>query len=164
MALLAGAPSLAQELLAGTWQRHDLRFQYLGFTTLYSCDGLVSKLRVLLKASGARADLQVVEGSCTEIGGHPDRFAGARLVFHAFMPAAADSSGSGFGAWRKVHIADGRPFDLSQGDCELVEQFRDLVLRKAFTTRNLTDRLVCVPHQGGRSFSLDFEVLVPTDP
>jgi hypothetical protein len=41
----------------GIWQSHKFSFQYMGFTSTYSCDGLADKLRVLLLAAGARSDV-----------------------------------------------------------------------------------------------------------
>jgi hypothetical protein len=43
----------------GTWQTHQLEFQFVGFTTTYSCDGLEAKLRLLLLRLGARPGLSV---------------------------------------------------------------------------------------------------------
>jgi hypothetical protein len=168
IALLLAALSLAsvafgaeQPADAGRWQAHSQRLHYMGFTTIYSCDGLVSKLQILLKASGARDGAKVLGSGCSQIGGGPDRFAAAKLEFQSFVPALATEEGAAPARWRKVHLVDGRPFDLAPGDCELLEQFRDEVLRKSFTVRNLVDRLHCVPNQVPRSFSLDFEVLSP---
>lgn len=153
---VAAEPSAGEQ---GVWQRHELRFQYHGFTTIYSCDGLVAKLELLLKAAGARSDAKVRAGSCTEIGGHPDRFASAQLVYHTLVPAASGDAGAVPTQWRKLRLANNRPLELATGDCELVEQFRDEVLRKTFATRNLVDRVSCVPHQSAAPFSLEGEVL-----
>jgi hypothetical protein len=49
------------------------------------------------------------------------------------------------------------PRELALGDCELVEQFRTLVL-PMFTVRNIDDHTTCVPHQeSGSVISLNFE-------
>src|ERR1700689_2245195 len=55
MAAFAAEPSAA-DAEQGVWQKHEYSFQFLGFTTTYSCDGLASKLKDLLIAAGARAD------------------------------------------------------------------------------------------------------------
>ena len=55
MTAIAGENSAAAPE-QGVWQKHEYSFQYFGFTTTYSCDGLASKLRVLLIAAGARAE------------------------------------------------------------------------------------------------------------
>lgn len=163
-ACMGSALAASQEPQSGTWQAHELQFQYRGFTTFYSCDGLVSKLQVLLKAAGARDDAKVTSRGCTDIGGHIDRFAAARLVFHSLAPAGPEEAGALPVQWRRLRIANNRPLDLASGDCELVEQFRDEVLHKAFATRNAVDRIHCVPHQGGHPFTYDVEVLSALKP
>lgn len=177
-ALLTGAVGAAAAdpaTTAGVWQKHEVQFHYQGFTSVYSCDGLASKLKALLLAAGARADARSVPGACSSLSGRPDRFASARLEFHTLAPPPAGDAGDAQprsaqagpgqeivpGQWRKVALADGRPLSLGLGggDCELLEQFRDAVLAKAFTTRNRVDHLRCVPHQVNSGFSLEFETL-----
>ena len=43
-----------QDTVAGVWVKHDVHFTYMGLTTFYSCDGLENKLKLLLRAAGAR--------------------------------------------------------------------------------------------------------------
>ena len=50
------------------------------------------------------------------------------------------------------------PFDLQNGDCELIEQFRDSVL-PMFSTRNVQSQITCIPYQeSGSNYSLSFDV------
>ena len=143
----------------GSWQQHDIQFRYMGFTSIYSCDGLADRMKELLVLAGARADATSRASGCTEMTG-PDLMAGARLRFSTVAgdPKAEAPSGT---VWRKVRFANGTPRDLQSGECELVEQFRDEVLKKAFTTRNLKSRTSCFPHQANQRFDIEFEVLVP---
>ena len=160
MTAFAGEP-LAGNLEPGVWQKHDYSFQFLGFTTTYSCDGLADKLRILLIASGARGDAKATAGACISGFGRPDIFARARLTFYTLAPAVnADSASAPVnGMWRSVAIAAHSPHDLRLGDCELVEQFRDQVL-PMFETRNLENGMTCVPNQlSGSLIHLKFEVL-----
>src|ERR1700691_615662 len=62
---------------AGTWQKHQYSFAFMGFTTTYSCDGLADKLRRLLLAAGARKDVKSRPGACASGFGRPDKFARA---------------------------------------------------------------------------------------
>jgi hypothetical protein len=159
MAAFAAEPS-ATEPEPGIWQKHVYSFQFLGFTTTYSCDGLADKVRVLLIAAGARADAKSTSGACTRGYGTPDKFARANLTFYALAPVAnAESARPAVsGVWRPVVIADRSPRELALGDCELVEQFRDKVL-PMFTTRNVDSRMTCVPHQlSGSAINLKFDV------
>ena len=149
----------------GVWQKHDMTFQYMGFTSIYSCDGLVDKLKQLLLLSGARSDAKSRVAGCTNISGGPDRMAGARLQFYTLTQDSSAKGDAGQGVWRDVKLASVRSRDLEPGDCELVEQFRDMVLKKMFTVRNLQDNVHCIPHQVvGAVIDLKFQVLAAPVP
>jgi hypothetical protein len=153
------------DVASGIWAKHKIQFNYLGFTSTYSCDGLQDKLRLLLRAAGARDDMKIVTFGCPGGFGRPSRFAAATLTFYTLKPAtagAADQAGSAVAAkWRKVRLAPHQPNDLMQGDCELIEQFRDRVL-PLFATRDAKNYTHCIPYQAtGGSFNLQFQSLVP---
>jgi hypothetical protein len=153
--------SSAADAEQGVWQKHDYTFQFLGFTTTYSCEGLATKLQLLLIAAGARADAKSTSGACSRGYGTPDKFARAYLRFYTLAPVeTADNASPPInGAWRAVTLGDRSPRELRLGDCELVEQFRDKVL-PMFTTRNLDNRMTCIPNQlSGSVIDLKFEVL-----
>jgi hypothetical protein len=162
-ASLADDPSAAPVRQPGVWQQHQYDFQFFGFTTTYSCDGLAGKLKVLLIAAGARADLKSRPGACAQQLGRPDKFASASLTFYTLAPAGANPGVAGpavDGIWRPVSFAARKPRELATGDCELVEQFRDKVL-PMFTTRNIDNNVTCVPHQqSGSVINLKFESFV----
>jgi hypothetical protein len=154
------ADPAAAESGQGVWQKHDYNFQFLGFTTTYSCDGLANKLKVLMIAAGARADAKSTSGGCSRGYGVPDKFARASLKFYTLAPAANEQNASPAvnGVWRPVAIADRSPREIALGDCELVEQFRDKVL-PMFTTRNVDSRMTCIPNQlSGSAVNLKFDV------
>ena len=167
-ALLAGAVLLSGASRAddtdtaagpGTWQSHKYTFQFLGFTSTYSCDGLADKLRIILRAAGARPDLKSQPGACASGFGRPDKFARADLTFYTLAPAdpSAASSGAVKGVWRPVTFGAHQPRELGLGDCELVEQFRQQVL-PMFATRNVVNNTTCIPHQeSGSNIDLRFE-------
>jgi hypothetical protein len=172
--LLAAAPIADQKATSddpsatgaepGVWRKHEYSFQYMGFTSTYSCDGLADKLRLLVLLSGARADAKSLPGACSASLGQPDRFARATLVFYTLVlnGKGAVSKDSGLGSWRPVAFAAHNPFDLLLGDCELVEQFSHDVLQKMYTTRNVVDRTTCIPHQeSGSVIDLRFESFAP---
>ena len=143
----------------GVWQKHEYSFQFMGFTSTYSCDGLADKLKTLLIASGARPDATARAGACASGFGRPDKFARADLTFYTLAPAGSVTSDSKpvDGSWIPVVIAPNRPRELGRGDCELVEQFRSNVLGM-FTTRNVESHITCVPHQlSGSTIDLKFE-------
>ena len=147
---------------AGTWQPHSYDFQFMGFTSTYSCDGLADKLKVLLQAAGADPDAKV-RPFCTRGYGVPDKLVRATVVFSTLQPVAAGygAAVSVAGVWRHVELAPHRPFTLELGDCELIEQFRDKLL-PMFQTRNLNNQVTCVPHEdSGSNFNLAFDVFAP---
>jgi hypothetical protein len=144
----------------GVWQKHQYTFQFLGFTTTYSCDGLANKLKVLLIAAGARPDAKSIPGACSSGYGSPDKFARAYLTFYTLAPAndGGNTSPPIHGLWRSVVLGDRSPRELALGDCELIEQFRDRVL-PLFTTRNVENQTTCIPHQlSGSAIGLKFDV------
>ena len=159
LCLCVASEPVSAESVQGVWQKHDYSFQYTGFTTSYSCDGLASKLRVLLIAAGARADAKATAAGCVRGFGAPDRLPQARLSFYTLAPAPVGASDPiASGVWRTVTIKDRTPREVELGDCELVEQFRDKVL-PMFTTRNVENRMTCIPNQlSGSAISLKFEV------
>jgi hypothetical protein len=157
--VFADEPS-ASHATQGVWQKHEYSFQLLGFTSTYSCDGLASKLKVLLIASGARADAKSTADACARGYGIPDKFARASLAFYTLAPLQNGENASApiSAVWRSVALADRSPRELRLGDCELVEQFRDKVL-PMFTTRNVENHMTCVPNQlSGSVINLKFEV------
>jgi hypothetical protein len=143
----------------GTWQSHKYTFQFLGFTSTYSCDGLADKLKVVLLAAGARRDVKAVPGACASGFGRPDKFARADLTFYTLAPADPNAAAGGGvpGAWRSVTFTARQPRELGPGDCELMEQFRQQVL-PLFNTRDVVSNTTCVPHQeSGSNIDLRFE-------
>jgi hypothetical protein len=162
-ALLIPRTSLADEPSArerGVWQKHEYSFAYMGFTSTYSCDGLADKIKLLLITAGARQDAKSQPGACASGFGRPDKFARAELTFYTLAPSGADApSGSQpvDAIWRPVSLTDRSPRELSTGDCELIEQFRNNVL-SMFTTRNVDDHTTCIPYQNsGSIIGLRFE-------
>ena len=156
-ASLADAPSPGEP---GVWKKHEYSFTFLGFTSTYSCDGLADKLRLLLIASGARPDAKARAGACASEFGRPDKFAHADLTFYTLAPwltATASDALPVNGIWQPVSLADRSPRELSTGDCELVDQFRTMVL-PMFTTQNIDNHTTCVPHQlSGSVIDLKFQ-------
>jgi hypothetical protein len=162
-ALLIPRTSLADEPSArerGVWQKHEYSFAYMGFTSTYSCDGLADKIRLLLITAGARPDAKSQPGACASGFGRPDKFARAELTFYTLAPSADDASSGSKpvdGIWRPVSLTDRSPRELSTGDCELIEQFRNNVL-PMLTTRNVDDHTTCIPYQNsGSIIGLRFE-------
>lgn len=153
----------------GIWTEHRYGFTHLGFTSTYSCDGLADKLKSLLRASGARADISANPGACSGGLGRPSTLARVDLKFFTLKPAAEVEPAAGGtvppalvpGVWKPVQLQKRAPRDLGDGDCELIEEFRDFVL-PMFAIRAVNDNLRCIPHQvSGADLRFEFESFVP---
>ena len=156
--MLLTGPTLA-DTLTGVWQKHQYSFDFMGFTTTYSCDGLAGKLKALLLTAGARADVKASPGACAYGFDRPDKFARADLIFYTLAPPTGNAAdGTPVNAqWLPVDIQARNPRELANGDCELVEQFRSHVL-PMFNTRNIDNHTTCVPHQeSGSMIGLKFD-------
>jgi hypothetical protein len=166
-ALLAAMPAVATdagyEEAAAAWQRQEVDFVYMGFTTRYSCGGLRSKVKLLLKHLGARPDIKISERGCEFGFQHVADFPHLKVAF--YVPGipeegVRDAGEPVLGVWKPVVIKRNSPKGLEMGDCELVELFRDRILPK-FQTRKMQGDVNCIPHQlVGNRIDLRFEVLV----
>jgi hypothetical protein len=139
------SPAAAATAPAAVWSPRELTFQYQGFTTTYSCDGLQQRMRKLLVKLGARPDLEVTAFGCTRLAG-PDLLAGVRIKMDVLQPAPADAAKTVTAHWMAVDLlADRNPLDAA-ADCELIDQIKQKVL-PAFTTRNVDFKATCAAHQ-----------------
>jgi hypothetical protein len=162
-ALLLGSSAMAATSATyGVWTQKELIFEYTGFTTKYSCDGLTARMKKLLLMLGARpGDLQVSGYGCTPTG-TPNPFAGVRIRMHVLEPAAAGTVAQAVPVrWEAVDLLAGRdPLDAAL-DCELIAQLDQKVLG-LFATRNVDYSARCAAHMplvGGTRLKAD--VLVP---
>ena len=165
VATAAATAAAAAPAPAGTmaqWHAQKLKFDYNGFTALYTCDGLEGKVKQILLTFGARKDLTVRATGCDYGSSHPSKFAWVTAEFSALAPAADPAPADAIKAgWEKVQLAPNRPGYMGAGECELVEQMRDL-LQKGFALRNTDYRTRCVPHQiSVADYSVSTEVLKP---
>jgi len=162
----AGAESGSDEV-AANWKRHEVDFVYMGFTTRYSCGGLRSKVKLLLKHLGVRQDVKIQERGCEYGFSKVAEWPHLKIVFYApEVPEAGerDLGEAVLGAWKPVAIKRNQPRGLEWGDCELVEQFRDRVLSK-LPVRQMEGDVNCIPHQLiGNRIDLRFEILTGAAP
>jgi hypothetical protein len=130
------------------WHDQKLEFTYSGFTAFYTCDGLESKVRLILLTLGARADAKVHAQACDRASNKPNRFAWVKTEFSSLAPAASDAMPKDTvqAAWTVVQIAPNRPTEMGMGECELMEQMRPII-EKGFALRNTAYQTNCVPKQ-----------------
>lgn len=172
------AATSGEEAAAGpvsaVWTPKELRFVYLGFTSKFSCDGLVDRMRSVLLLLGARKDLQVTPWGCSSPFGRPDPFPGVMIRMNVLEPAgnAQDGAKGGNAAatpvpahWKMINVNTALAKDplWQAGQCELLEQIKQSVLPK-FSTRNVHYQSTCLPNQLSiGATQLRTEVLVPDE-
>lgn len=164
--LYSATSAVADESLpteeAAAWTKHEVDFLYMGFTTRYTCSGLRSKVKLLLKHMGARDDIKILERGCEFGYQRVADFPRLKITFYApAIPKQGDKDPGEpvLGVWKPVVIKRNSPKGLEMGDCELVEIFRDRVMPK-FLTRSMEGDINCIPHQlVGNRIGLQFEVL-----
>jgi hypothetical protein len=165
--LLAAAPTLAaaQDSVAAVWVPKHVEFIYQGFTTHYSCDGLRDQIRHMLQKLGAQ-DLKVRQIACTRPEG-PTPFPGVNVNMSVLVPASsaeaskATSSASPVQAqWKEVVLMPDNASYEDEGNCELIEQFKETFL-PLFTTRKVNYGSTCFPHTLTLGTHLSAQVLMP---
>jgi hypothetical protein len=146
------------EVVTGTWQHHHVKFSYYGITALYSCDGLESNIRALLLHLGARNDAKVNARGCPKGFSVPGHNALIDVDFYTLSPGsgAADTVQA---QWMPVRVSPTHPYFMGHGDCELIEQLKDLI-SKNFSLREMNYRTDCIPHEVNvDDFSIKAQVL-----
>jgi hypothetical protein len=140
---IAGA---ATNIVDGAWQHHKVKFDYVGFTSSYNCEGLESHVRQILLSVGARNDASVAVTGC--IGPYtPTHSAFVTADFYTVEAGAGAAGGDAVKAhWAPLEITPRRPDFMGDGDCELVQGMKDVIL-KNFSLRHVEYRTDCVPHQ-----------------
>ena len=151
-AILGGLTSGAADTppadaVTSAWQHHKVKFNYTGFTSLYTCDGLEDHVRQILLHIGARKDIDVRAIGCPGPINSPSRTAWVDADFYTLAPAAdASASDTVQGHWTRLEVTPTRPNFMGGGDCELIEQMKDLITQN-FSLRNIEYRTDCFAHQ-----------------
>ncbi|MGD9842658.1 MAG: hypothetical protein AB7F79_05785 [Steroidobacteraceae bacterium] len=144
-------PIDATAAVSAQWQSFDLRFNYFGFTTYYSCDGLEDRLEQILKQLGAHEDVRVSVSGCAGFNAVNNALS-ARIRVRMPMARDAtqdDSHDESFTAISTLVTLQtlSAGSHVGAGDCELLEQVRDQLLPE-LKLQPLKDTLRCIPGQG----------------
>ncbi len=165
---VAAAPkpeaSRALQIVEAVWRVQSLRFAYSGYSTVYSCDSLLEKVRDILQVLGARETMHIRSWGCTD------------MVTHGFMEITLESPVEATpenvqtlttydstqqlvarlrnerldraeelprfpATWKTISMKE-KPLKLGVSDCELVEQLRRDVFPR-MSIRVERDRLRC---------------------
>jgi hypothetical protein len=141
----ATAAEPSGQAVTGAWQHHHANFNYFGITTLFSCDGLEDNIRALLLHLGARKDVKVSARGCPGGPSIPGRVAIIDADFYTLSPSS-DATDTVPAQWMPVVVSPTYPHFMGRGDCELIEEMKDLI-SKNFSLREVNFRTDCVPHE-----------------
>jgi hypothetical protein len=186
------ATAAAAGTVNAVWVEREVNFNFSGFTSYYSCDGLRAKLEWLLGELGAQPGFKVRARGCVRVSG-PEVFPGARIVATVPLEAtpellaelAADASRRELAARAKgaaaavpeataqfparvkrieFRSARGNFDGLQDGDCELMEQARRQLFPQ-LGVRVVAGQISCTPNQLTLgAVRITVEVLEPVPP
>ena len=140
------APVAAADLVPAVWQPHKITISYFGITSSYACDALETHVRSILLHLGARKDAKV-DANCPRGPEEPSHTAWITADFYSLAPAqSASSPGIVSAHWTTREVTPHRPYFMGDGDCELIDQMRDLISRN-FSLRDIQYRTDCVPNE-----------------
>jgi hypothetical protein len=128
------------------WQHHHVTINYVGFTTLYSCSGLESKVQAILEFVGARRDMPVHASGCLGAPELPTHDAFVDADFYSPTPATDGSPDAVAARWTPFQINYQHPFFMGSGDCELIQSMQD-TFKKNLAARGLMYFADCFPHE-----------------
>lgn len=156
------APAAPQRSVEAVWVPRHVTFVYQGFTTHYSCDGLRDEIHRMLSKLGAR-DLKIRTQGCVRLVG-VEPFPGVAVTMQVLVPAASEHGSKGEhpvpAHWRNVVLMPSNAGFEQQGNCELIEQFKETFL-PLFAPRHISYQSNCIPHQLTLGTHLSAEVLTP---
>ena len=139
------SPSIMADHVLAKWEAQQVEFKYRGFTTQYTCRGIESKLRHILKGIGARDDVRI-KARCSGGFNVPSEFITVLMAFA--MPIVVDEteiSAETFQAeWKKIRISNRSPRRIQPGDCELIELLAKNVFLK-IGAKNINNKTRCIP-------------------
>lgn len=141
------------------WEAQQVRLKYYENNTIYTCDGIRTKLKALLLAIGARDDVRI-ETKCHGFTSELQPHIKALLAFA--IPAVADktaTAGEIFPAeWRELKIRTRTYRSIDVSDYELIRQFKKQILPRLGISADNGKRQYSASRIG---FTTKFEVLMP---
>ena len=144
--LTSASPAAAPQATA--WQHHRARFNFAGFTSAYTCDGMEGKVRQIMKFLGARKDMKVSANGCPRGPNSASHMIWVTLEFDTLAPAPAEAASAEVvpAQWTAFNLSGQRPFFMDTGDCELIEAMKPM-LTANFSLRALDYSTTCTPHE-----------------
>jgi hypothetical protein len=147
------------------WQEHKGSIDYFGLTSHYSCTGIESQVKQVLKTLGARKDMVVDASGCTSLDRPSSHSLTVSVHMYSLAPAdKSDTASPVMASWAPVEIKPKHPYFVDDGDCELIDQMKGFIA-KNFSAQNLDYRAACTPHEVTMdSFNVHGEFLKTSTP
>jgi len=140
-------PDQPADVVTGAWQHHKVNFNYMGYTSHFTCDGLEERVRAILLHLGARKDdARVVASGCPGPIGATSRTAWVNADFYTLAPVDAGGSDTVKASWTPLEVTPKRPSFMDDGDCELIQAMKDVITQN-FSLRDIEYRTDCVPNE-----------------
>ncbi len=136
----------AADTQSAIWEHHHAKINYVGFTTLYTCSGLESKVQAILEFLGARRDMTVHASGCMGGPDIPTHTAFVEADFYSPAPAADGSPDAVAARWTPFQLTYQHPIFMDSGDCELIQSMQD-TFKKNLSAHGLVYTTDCFPHE-----------------
>jgi hypothetical protein len=161
----AEAASALQPGHPATWRPYDLIVDLHDLPQRYTCDDLWYKLRDVLLAMGARADIKILVYRC-ERGLTDGNARSPRAQLRFYMPELLTPAQARWAQLQAVtttvRLGPGHPASLRSGDCELLRQMKDGLL-ESLSQRVVSFNLACAaPHSARWPFDVTVQALTPS--
>ncbi len=128
------------------WQEHKGSIDYFGLTSRFSCTGIESQIKHVLKTLGARKDMTVDASSCNANGMSMGPSLTVLVHMYSLAPADSNTAAPVMASWAPVEIKPKHPSFMDDGDCELIDHMHEFIT-KNFSAQNLDYRASCTPHE-----------------
>jgi hypothetical protein len=128
------------------WQEHRDSIDYFGLTSRFSCTGIESQIKQVLKTLGARKDMTVDASSCNANGLSIGHSLTVSVHMYSLAPADSNTAAPVMASWSPVEIKPNHPSFMGDGDCELIDHMHEFIA-KNFSAQNLNYRASCTPHE-----------------
>jgi hypothetical protein len=153
------------EVVSGTWQHHSAKFNYFGITSLYTCYGLEDHVKGILEHFGARKGAKVSAQGCPDGPDRPSRTAWVSAEFDTLVPGGEPGAADAVqGQWLVRELRPQRPYFMGDGDCELIEQMKDMISSN-LSLRDLDYRTSCIPRSLSiNGFDIKAQALIAVPP
>jgi hypothetical protein len=146
------------------WQEHKGSIDYFGLTARFSCTGIESQVKQILKALGARKDMTVDASGCNSRDLSMGHSLNVFVHMYSLAPAESNTAAPVMASWTPVEIKPNHPFFMDDGDCELIDHMHEFIA-KNFSAQDLDYRATCTPREiTPNSFAIHGEFLKTATP